>query len=101
MNEGINQISCPIQRMVEQNLKPCSKQISITSSITAVHFFYTNNFTVPRGSFLRKSFTNMVANINIDALKILGKIRLKTGKKLRTASINSKFTGFYTKKMCI
>ena len=42
------------------------------------------------------SFTNIVARINIDALKIL--MRLKIGKKLRTASLNTKFTGSYKKK---
>ena len=44
-------------------------------------FFHKNNFTGTRGSFLRKSFTNMVANIDIDALKIQRQLRLITGKK--------------------
>ena len=40
----------------------------------------------------------MVAMIDMDALKIFEQIRLKIDKRLRTASLNSKFTGSYKKK---
>ena len=46
------------------------------------------------------SFGNMVAIIDIDASKILEQItRLKIGKKLRTTSLNSKFTSSYKKSV--
>ena len=38
------------------------------------------------------SFTNIVAKIGVDALKIYEQVRLKIGKKLSTVSLNSKFT---------
>ena len=39
--------------------------------------------------------------MDIDATKILGKMRLKSAKKpkIRIASLNSKFTGFYKKSV--
>ena len=39
------------------------------------------------------SFTTLVAEIDVDALKILEQMRLKIWKRLGTASLNSKFTG--------
>ena len=43
------------------------------------------------------NFTNMVAKIDIDALKISEQMMLKIGEKLRTASLNSKVTGSHKK----
>ena len=40
-----------------------------------------------------KQFTHIVTRIDIDALKILEQMKVKIGKKLRTANFNSKFTG--------
>ena len=45
-----------------------------------------------------KNYTNMLANIDIKDLKIKEQMRLKICKKLRTASLNPKFTVSYKKK---
>ena len=37
----------------------------------------------------------MITKIDVDVLKILEQMILKMGKKLRTANLNSKFTGSY------
>ena len=46
----------------------------------------------------KSSFTSIAAIIAIDALKTEEQMRLKIGKKLRIASLNSKFTCSYKKR---
>ena len=45
------------------------------------------------------SCTNVIAKINIRVFKIKEQLRLKFGKKLRIASLNLIFIGFYKKKV--